>query len=96
MLQNSSPRGSDRRYKLLKRLIELGEIARYEDIFEYIPKTVIGNDSNFNSTKITKLIKNPREWRVREVIWLSELIGVDSLVLIKLIIEHINSKRKPV
>ena len=86
------PGGSDRRYKLVKRLVELGELVRYEDIFEYIPKSVIANDCGFNSTKITKLIKNPREWKVREILWLAQLIGVDSLVLFKLIIEHIQSK----
>jgi hypothetical protein len=90
--KHSSPRGSDRRYKLLKRIVELGELARYEDIFEYIPKSVIANDFGFNSTKITKLIKNPREWKIREIVLLGQLIGVDSLELFKLIIEHIQSK----
>jgi len=88
MLRNSSPRGSDRRYRVVKKLIECGTIALYMDIFEYIPKSVIAKDCGFNSARINKLIKNPREWKVREVIWLSQLIGVDHYLLFRLIVEY--------
>ncbi|GAA0548136.1 hypothetical protein [Chitinophaga japonensis] len=75
----------DRRYKTVKALIESGQLKNFQDIYDILPKSVIGADLKINYYKSTKHYNNPGTFEVDEIIKLSRLIEVDDVVLYQLL-----------
>jgi len=73
-------------------LIETGTIKEFTDIFETIPKSVVAKDLRVNYTHLTKRINNSEEFTLRELTTLADLIGIDSLILIGLVVAHMKKK----
>ena len=75
----------DRRYNALKSYIDSGAIKSFTEIFDIIPKSTIVKDSGINFTRITNKINNPEKFTVKDIIIISQLIGIDSRKLYDLI-----------
>lgn len=75
----------DRRYNALKSYIDSGAIKSFTEIFDIIPKTVIVKDSGINYVRLTNKITNPEKFTVKDIVMISQLIGIDSRKLYDLI-----------
>jgi hypothetical protein len=75
----------DRRYKTVKALIESGQLKNFREVYDIIPKSVIGADLKINYYKSTKRFDNPGTFEVDEIIGLAKLIEVDDVVIYQLL-----------
>lgn len=84
----------DKRYTTVKVLIETGTIKSFPEIFETIPKTVVASDLRVNYTHLTKRLNNSEEFTLKELATLADLIGIDSLILIGMVLKYMKKKGK--
>jgi hypothetical protein len=85
----------DRRYNALKTYIDSGAIKSFTEIFDIIPKSTIIADSGINYARLTNKISNPEKFTVKDIVTISQLIGIDSRKLYDLIAASVEpAKRK--
>lgn len=65
----------DPRYKTIQGLLKEGEIAKFTDIFKWIPYTVVANDFGTNHNRMKKMIVDPALWKLEELYQLADWIG---------------------
>jgi len=78
----------DRRYELVQPLISAGRIQTFQDIFYFVPKTVIARDLGMNNSRFTELIKNVNKFVLKDIFRLAELFQIDDRELFRLIYEQ--------
>jgi len=82
----------DRRYNALKSYIDSGEMKYFTELFDIVPRSVIVRDSGINYTRLTNKIRAPEKFTVKDVLLLSQLIGIDSRKLYELIAAGVDKK----
>jgi hypothetical protein len=82
----------DRRYNALKTYIDSGEIKSFTEIFDIVPRSVFVRDSGINFVRLTNKINGPEKFTVKDIVILSQLIGVDSRKLYALISTAVEKK----
>jgi hypothetical protein len=60
-------------------------VKTFREIFDTLPKSVLGKDMGFSNSRITDLISNVNRFRLDEIFKIAALIEVDEKVLIDLI-----------
>ena len=61
----------DHRYKTVKVLIESGIITEFNQIFLYIPKSVVSEDMGINYSRFVRLLRQVELFRLKELIIMS-------------------------
>jgi hypothetical protein len=84
----------DSRYKVVRHLIEAKEIKTFKDIFTYIPKSVVSPELHTNNNRMGRMIDNPTEFTIGDIIKIAKLIEVDFAVIVGLIVKPGRSKIK--
>jgi hypothetical protein len=84
----------DVRYKAVEKLIVTGVIVSLDDLFNYIPKSVVAVDLKLNYRTLVGKISYPYRFTIGEIIHLSHLIEVDEETIFKIISADI-SRKKP-
>lgn len=84
----------DRRYNALKSYIDSGAIKSFTEIFDIIPKSTFVTDSGINYVRLTNKINNPEKFTVKDIVKLSQLIGIDSRKLYDLVALAVEKPRK--
>lgn len=84
----------DQRYETIQALLKLGKIENFNDIFNYIPFSVIANDLHTNRPRMKKMIANPLLWQLAEIYQLAEFIGYDRKKLGLMVIDQVEKMRK--
>lgn len=79
----------DKRYNTVKKLIEVGALNSISQVLEVIPKTVIGQDMGMHHGTFNKLINNPGNFTLKDIIQLASLIGVEKMTMVDLIVQDI-------
>lgn len=79
--------GKDSRFQAVQWMLHSrkGGIKKFDDIFEYIPKSTVAKELHMNNTRIQNLINYPLNLSLKEVDRLATLFGCTSDKLIKLI-----------
>jgi hypothetical protein len=67
----------DKRYDSIKIMIETGHITEFQQIFNYIPKSLLGKHLHTNNPRMTRLVSNVDDLTVHEIISISTLFNVD-------------------
>lgn len=75
----------DKRYNALKSYIETEGIKSFTEIFDIIPKSVIVRDAKLNYVRLEAKIKSPEKFTIKDLLTISDLIGIDSRKLYNLI-----------
>jgi hypothetical protein len=75
----------DHRYTAVKVLIESGHIKIFKQIFDYIPVSVVSNSYGSNYTRFVRLIRNPSQFKLKDLVILASLFDVDSMKMIELV-----------
>ena len=74
----------DHRYKTVKVLIESGIITEFNQIFLYIPKSVVSDDMGINYSRFVRLLQQVELFRLKELIMMSGFFEVDGKAFIEL------------
>lgn len=74
----------DKRYSTIKVLIEAGHIKSIQDIFIFIPKTVVYKDLGANFNRFDRAIIDPSLFKLRELLKLAEMFDVDAKRIIEM------------
>lgn len=67
----------DKRYDSIKIMIETGHITEFQQIFNYIPKSLLGKHLHTNNPRMTRLVSNVDDLTVHEIVSISTLFNVD-------------------
>lgn len=67
----------DKRYDSIKIMIETGHITEFQQIFNYIPKSLLGKHLHTNNPRMTRLVSNVDDLTVHEIVSISMLFKVD-------------------
>jgi hypothetical protein len=67
----------DKRYDSIKIMIETGHITEFQQIFNYIPKSLLGKHLHTNNPRMTRLVSNVDDLTVHEMVSISTLFNVD-------------------
>lgn len=67
----------DKRYDSIKIMIETGHITEFQQIFNYIPKSLLGKHLHTNNPRMTRLVSNVDDLTVQEIVSISTLFNVD-------------------
>ena len=67
----------DKRYDSIKIMIETGHITEFQQIFNYIPKSLLGKHLHTNNPRMTRLVSNVDDLTVHEIVSISALFNVD-------------------
>ncbi len=85
----------DRRYITAKNLISGGYVKTFSDLLDTIPKTRLAIDMGTSPARLNALIDNPELFVLKDIIKISELIGVEVPDIFKLIYQdYINKKSR--
>jgi hypothetical protein len=84
----------DYRYNVVRILFEQGEIKTFAQIFDYIPKTVVGSELRTNNNRITLLIKDPLKFKLSELIKIANVIGIEPDLLVNMALNGPQNKKK--
>jgi hypothetical protein len=66
----------DDRYNLIKLLHADGQIKILDDIFKYVPKTVVATDLGKKVTDFNVLLARPDNFELREIYRIGNLCGL--------------------
>ena len=85
----------DHRYNVARIFLEKGEIKTIEQIFDYIPKSVVSQELRTNNNRFTRLIGDPLEFKLIELSKIARAIGVETKVLVNLALQDENKRTRP-
>jgi hypothetical protein len=84
----------DHRYKTVKVLIESGIITEFNQIFLYIPKSVVSEDMGINYSRFVRLLQQVELFRLKELIIMSGFFEVEGKAFIELAhMQYLTDKR---
>lgn len=84
----------DKRYRVVKNLIEGGFIKSFQEIFDTIPKSVVYKDLGMNSVRFNKLLSKVENFVLKDIFRIAALIEVDKKLLLDLVyVDHIQHKK---
>ena len=85
----------DSRYNLIKAMIADGNIETFNDIFEYIPKTVVATDLGKKVDRFNKLMKKVDGFTLEEIYIIGSFFGLSERQIYELVeAEYFKSKSK--
>jgi hypothetical protein len=83
----------DVRYKAVEKLIVTGVIVSLDDLFNYIPKSVVAVDLKLNYRTLVGKISYPYRFTIGEIIHLAHLIEVSEEVVFTIVSSDILRKK---
>lgn len=75
----------DKRYNTVKKLIVANALGSFTEIFDTLPKTVLGRDLGMHHQTLTKLLANPKRFTFEHAFDIAELLEVDQMAIVTLI-----------
>ena len=85
----------DHRYDLIKPMIEGGKIESFNDIFKYIPKTVVAKDLGKKVDRFNALMSRVEEFMLEDLFIIAGFFEIDEDEIIRLVmIDYKKNKRE--
>lgn len=85
----------DTRYDLIKPMINAGNIESFNDIFKYIPKTVVATDLGKKVDRFTTLMNRVEKFTVEELFTIARFCSITEQKILELTYnEHVKNKKK--
>jgi hypothetical protein len=86
----------DHRYDLIKPMIESGKILSFNDIFKYIPKTVVAKDLGKKVDRFNTLMSRVEEFMLSDLFIIAGFFEIDEDDIIKLIMIDYKKNKKDI
>ena len=74
----------DDRYKAVKRLIEKGDITEFNEMFTYIPKTVVARDLGAAPARFSEKMNLIEKFTLQDMFSIAKLLEVESIAVLRL------------
>ena len=74
----------DERYKALKRLIEKRDITEFNEMFTYIPKTVVARDLGAAPARFSEKMNLIEKFTLQDMFSIAKLLEVESIAVLRL------------
>lgn len=74
----------DRRYTLVKNQISGGHLTAFREIFDIIPKTVVGKDLKIHNIRFNELLHDISRFEMGELYQIAGLIEVEEIAIVNL------------
>jgi hypothetical protein len=78
----------DSRYYLIKPMITEGRIISFNDIFKFIPKTIVARDIGKKVDRFTELMHKVEKFTLEELFLIAKFCEIDKGQIIQLIQEE--------
>jgi len=75
----------DHRYDLIKPMIESGKILSFNDIFKYIPKTVVAKDLGKKVDRFNTLMSRVEEFMLSDLFIIAGFFEIDEDDIVRLV-----------
>jgi len=89
----------DTRYDIIKPMIADGKVMSFNDIFKYIPKTVVARDLGKKVDRFTELMNKVEDFTLGEMFYMGGLFRLSESEILKLAeneyLIHKNENNKP-
>lgn len=73
----------DDRYDICRIMYARGHIRTFDELFKYIPKTVVAKDLGINLALFNKKLLRPVDFTIGQIDRMAELYGIAAATLIK-------------
>lgn len=83
----------DDRYDLIKPMLSEGKINSFNDIFKYIPKTIVAKDLGKKVDRFTELMHNVEEFTVEELFTIANFCSLDEVQMLNLMLNEYRSAK---
>lgn len=84
----------DRRYSAIRSMIGVGELARFGEIFDIVPKTQVSKDLGMNYQTFTRKVAEPDLFSIRELQHMATLFDVTIEDLLSKVLADLSHSRK--
>lgn len=84
----------DKRYKTIRILIEGNHISTFKEVFDHIPKTIVGKDLGIHFRRFNRMVIRVQEIKVKDIFQLSVFFGVDEMLVFNLIYTQLKKAKK--
>ena len=75
----------DHRYDLIKPMVETGKIMFFNDIFKYIPKTVVAKDLGKKVDRFNTLMSRVEEFMLSDLFIIAGFFEIDEDDIVRLV-----------
>jgi len=84
----------DSRYDTLKKAVASGHLEMFNDIFKYLPKSVIQKELGFNNDRINKLMADVSLFKAKDLFRLADALQIPYIDLMTLVCnQHVDNKK---
>jgi hypothetical protein len=83
----------DDRYDLIKPMIESGNIIAFNDMFKYIPKTIVAKSLGKKVDRFTELMKKPEGFTIEELYTIARYSKISGSDIYQLVEKEYMKKR---
>jgi hypothetical protein len=84
----------DERYKAVKRLIEKGDITEFNQMFTYIPKTVVARDLGAAPARFSEKMNLIEKFTLHDMFTIARLLEVENLAVLRLADNQYTAQKK--
>jgi hypothetical protein len=85
----------DNRYDLIEPMIAKGKIVSFNDIFKYIPKTVVANDLGKKVDRFSELMTRVEKFTLEDLYIIARFCSIKEVTILELVNnEYLKSKSK--
>ena len=86
----------DDRYTIIKAMYDAGHVVLFNDIFKYIPKTVVAIDLGKKVDRFNKLMTRPDEFTLQELYMIASFCGLTERQMYELVEADILKNRSKI
>lgn len=87
----------DDRYNLIKPMLQSGQLKSLNDIFRYVPKTVVATDLGKQNKRFNHLMYKVKDFTLGELVALGKLCHLEVSEILHLAeVEFLNQTRKSI
>ncbi|MES1160673.1 MAG: hypothetical protein ABUM51_07950 [Bacteroidota bacterium] len=84
----------DHRYDLIRSLYDRGKIVAFNDIFKYVPKTIVANDLGKKVDRFNKLISKVGGFTLDELALIGKFCDLEDAIIFELAINEYTQQKK--
>ena len=86
----------DPRYDLIKPMILGGKIVTFNDIFKFIPKTVVATDLGKKVDRFTELMNHVEGFTLEELFMIGKFCDIDENQIVKLAVTQYQKNKSKI
>lgn len=84
----------DKRYIIVKNLIEGGHITLFRDIFDVLPKSILYKDLGMNNERFSNLMNHVEHFLLNDLFRIADLIEVDKSRILDIVYNQYKKDQK--